>query len=162
MRSELGQRICVYFRFRHGDDRAIYVAGLSGYFWKLEGSHFGKGGPGTRLQGVELSRRIHFGSVKGFRSLRLHRCPDLGHHFVGNLGEGLGELADIQVKPLIKEFQRYYATKMYSLASPGVALSFTLGQPWYGNRGVYRGYTGGSTATETYPLEWYDASKKTG
>jgi ABC-type transport system substrate-binding protein len=62
---------------------------------------------------------------------------------------------------LVKDWQRYYASKMYNIASPAQAQSFSLAWPWYGNRGVFNSYESGNAATEEYTKMWYDASKKT-
>jgi ABC-type transport system substrate-binding protein len=65
---------------------------------------------------------------------------------------------------LIKEIQRYYAQKMYTLASAGDATRFELAQPWLGNWGAYRVFSsdGGSPANETFPYMFIDTAKKGG
>jgi ABC-type transport system substrate-binding protein len=60
----------------------------------------------------------------------------------------------------LKEFQRYEATQMHSIISPGEGLSFTLAWPWLGNRGVYSVSEANSAHQESTIYLWYDASKK--
>jgi ABC-type transport system substrate-binding protein len=63
---------------------------------------------------------------------------------------------------LMKEIQRYYAQKMYTLAGAGDSTRFELAQPWLGNWGVYRTFSpdGGSPANELYPYMFIDSEKK--
>jgi peptide/nickel transport system substrate-binding protein len=58
---------------------------------------------------------------------------------------------------LLKEFQRYTATKMFCLISPGQALSFNLAQPSVGNFGVWTVQEAQSDHQETKVHLWYKA-----
>ena len=62
---------------------------------------------------------------------------------------------------ILREFQRYEATQMHSIISPGEALSFTLAWPWLANRGVYSVSEANSAHQESTIYLWYDAGKKT-
>jgi ABC-type transport system substrate-binding protein len=66
-------------------------------------------------------------------------------------------------KALIDEFQRYFASKMYTLFEPGDALGFELAQPWFGNWKAFssRSGTEGSAMSEGGMHYWIDNSKKT-
>jgi peptide/nickel transport system substrate-binding protein len=61
---------------------------------------------------------------------------------------------------LIKEYQRYAATKMYDSPVSGQALSFGLSWPWIGNSGVYHGWAADTDKQESLIYTWYDRSKK--
>ena len=59
---------------------------------------------------------------------------------------------------IIQDFQRYAAKKMYVIAYPGQASTFSLSWPWAGNVGTY--------ATRGWPVDtdlwlWFDQAKKT-
>jgi len=63
---------------------------------------------------------------------------------------------------LVKDIQRYTASKMYLFHSPGDALGYSLAWPWLGNYGVFRSRSGpsGGAISETVPSLWFDQSKK--
>ena len=63
---------------------------------------------------------------------------------------------------LVHEFQRYVATKMYTLPYPGQSRPYSLAWPWIGNRGVFREYDTEAAPAEMYPTLWFDKSKFTG
>jgi ABC-type transport system substrate-binding protein len=65
-------------------------------------------------------------------------------------------------KALMDEFQRYFASKMYTLFEPGDALGFELAQPWFGNWKAFssRSGTEGSAMSEGGIHYWIDNSKK--
>jgi len=65
-------------------------------------------------------------------------------------------------KALLNEFQRYFASKMYTLFEPGSALGFELAQPWFGNWKAFasRSRTEGSHMSEAGMHYWIDNSKK--
>ena len=65
-------------------------------------------------------------------------------------------------KSLMNEFQRYFASKMYTLFEPGSALGFELAQPWFGNWKAFasRSRTEGSSMSEAGMHYWIDSSKK--
>jgi len=70
--------------------------------------------------------------------------------------------ADLQKRQaIIKDIQRYAATKMYVIHNPGDAVGFQLAWPWLANWNVYRARTGGAPWQETLYQQWFDASKKT-
>jgi len=60
------------------------------------------------------------------------------------------------------EFQRYFASKMYTLFEPGDALGFELAQPWFGNWKAFtsRSGTEGTAMSEGGMHYWIDNSKK--
>lgn len=60
---------------------------------------------------------------------------------------------------LVKEYQRYAASKMYDTPVSGQALGFGLGWPWIGNSGVYNSWAADTGAQETSVYLWYDKSK---
>jgi hypothetical protein len=81
----------------------------------------------------------------------------------------LTELVDRQRRELdgkkrieiLKEIQRYGASKFYWMVSPGQALSFTLAWPWLANRGVNVTYDGGGdNPQESLVGIWYDETQK--
>ena len=58
------------------------------------------------------------------------------------------------------EFARFMARKAYDIPMPPYAsLGFTLSWPVIGNLGVYRGWGGGSAATESNLHLWIDNTK---
>jgi ABC-type transport system substrate-binding protein len=61
---------------------------------------------------------------------------------------------------LIKEYQRYAATKMYDAPVSGQALGFGLNWPWVGNAGVYNAWALDTAWQETAIYTWYDRSKR--
>ena len=63
---------------------------------------------------------------------------------------------------LIKEYQRYAATKMYGTPVSGQALGFGLNWPWVGNAGVYNSWAADTGWQETAIYTWYDKSKRAG
>jgi ABC-type transport system substrate-binding protein len=66
---------------------------------------------------------------------------------------------------LMHEFQRYFASKMYTLFEPGDALGLELAQPWFGNWRAFSSRSGtgneGSNMSESGMYYWIDNSKKT-
>ena len=71
-----------------------------------------------------------------------------------------GELDEEKRASLVKEFQRYAATKMYMLNSPGAATEFQLAWPWLGNFGVFRSNQESWQAAEGWTHYWIDESKR--
>ncbi len=63
---------------------------------------------------------------------------------------------------LIKEYQRYAATKMYDSPVSGQALGFGLGWPWIGNAGVYNSWAADTDKQESLIYTWYDKAKRQG
>lgn len=63
---------------------------------------------------------------------------------------------------LIKEWQRYMATKMLMVPYPGQSPAFSLIWPWVGNAGVFRAYDAETAPQETTIHLWFDKSKYTG
>jgi ABC-type transport system substrate-binding protein len=61
---------------------------------------------------------------------------------------------------LIKEYQRYAASKMYDSPVSGQALGFSLNWPWVGNAGVYNSWALDTAAQESLIYIWYDKSKR--
>ena len=63
---------------------------------------------------------------------------------------------------IIQDFQRYVATKMYTLPYPGQSRGYSLAWPWIGNRGVFRQYDDEAAPQESRVQLWFDRSKYTG
>jgi len=63
---------------------------------------------------------------------------------------------------LIKEYQRYAATKMYDSPVSGQAMGYGLNWPCIGNAGVYNSWAADTGAQETLIYTWYDKSKAKG
>jgi peptide/nickel transport system substrate-binding protein len=63
---------------------------------------------------------------------------------------------------ILKDVQKYLATKMYMVPWPGQATTFTQFWPWVSNRGVYRAWLAESYPQETAVTWWFDKSKYTG
>ncbi len=61
---------------------------------------------------------------------------------------------------VIKEFQRYAATKFYTIPFPGQALGFSLVQPWVGNRGVFNTWDGFASPQENDLYLWHEKEAK--
>jgi ABC-type transport system substrate-binding protein len=61
---------------------------------------------------------------------------------------------------IIRQFQRYAATKFYTIPFPGHALGFYLMWPWVGNRGVFNSWDPQALPQEAGIHTWYDKSKK--
>ena len=69
--------------------------------------------------------------------------------------------ADLQKRAaIIKDIQRYAATKMYVIHNAGDAVGFDLAWPWLANWNVYRAGTGGAPWQETMYNQWIDATQK--
>src|SRR5439155_14646554 len=60
-----------------------------------------------------------------------------------------------------KEWQKAIAKEMVIIPFPGLATTFGLQWPWYGNGGYFETAGGGVAPQETRVLEWYDKSKDT-
>ena len=71
------------------------------------------------------------------------------------------ELDEEKRTALVHEFQKYAATKMYMLNSPGSAPPFQLAWPWLGNFGVFRSNQESWQAAEGWTHYWIDESKRT-
>jgi len=101
-----------------------------------------------------------------------HRQGNAQHMALDGVGgdERLFSLIEAQRKELdankrvqiVQEFQRYIATKMYSLPYPGQARPYTLAWPWIGNLGVFRDYDTEAAPQESFPTLWFDKAKFTG
>lgn len=63
---------------------------------------------------------------------------------------------------IIKDLQKYLATKMYTVPWPGQASTFTLYWPWISNRGTQRSYFAETSPQEVLQSWWFDKSKFTG
>ncbi len=63
---------------------------------------------------------------------------------------------------IIQDWQKYAATWMPQILFPGLANSFSLTWPWYGNAGVWRAWDSESDVSVTAPHVWFDKSKYTG
>ncbi len=61
---------------------------------------------------------------------------------------------------LVKEYQRYAASKMYDFPVSGQALGFALNWPWVGNAGVYNAWAQDAAAQTSTTYLWYDKSKR--
>ena len=63
---------------------------------------------------------------------------------------------------MIKDWQKYTATKMPVIPYPGQSPSFSLFWPWVGNYGVFRAWDTESGRDTTETKLWFDKSKYTG
>ncbi len=72
------------------------------------------------------------------------------------------ELDGNKRRELVKEWQRYAATWMPQILSPGTIATFTLVWPWVGNSGVFRSWDAESDIPSSIPPLWFDKSKFTG
>ena len=61
---------------------------------------------------------------------------------------------------LLQDFQRHFASKMYTLFNPGEALGFKLAQPWLANWNAFSSMGEGSDMNEAGINMWIDGSKK--
>jgi hypothetical protein len=84
-----------------------------------------------------------------------------GEDCTGHLdADGKPDAYDQKRIALPHEFQRRFASKMYVLHQPSLALSYQLAQPYAGNRRVFASMNQGSEMNEAGVHPWYDASKK--
>jgi ABC-type transport system substrate-binding protein len=63
---------------------------------------------------------------------------------------------------MIKDWQKYTATKMPMIPYPGQSPAFSLFWPWVGNYGVFRAWDTESGRDTTETKLWFDKSKYTG
>lgn len=63
---------------------------------------------------------------------------------------------------IIKDWQKYAATKMIMIPYPGQSPAFSLFWPWIGNAGVFRAWDAESGRDTTETKLWFDKSKYTG
>jgi ABC-type transport system substrate-binding protein len=63
---------------------------------------------------------------------------------------------------IIRQFQRYAATRFYTIPFPGHALGFYLMWPWVGNLSVFNSWDTQALPQEAGIHNWYDRSKKPG
>jgi ABC-type transport system substrate-binding protein len=63
---------------------------------------------------------------------------------------------------LIKDWQKYTATKMIMIPYPGQSPAFSVFWPWIGNSGVFRAWDTESGRDTTETKLWFDKSKFTG
>jgi ABC-type transport system substrate-binding protein len=61
---------------------------------------------------------------------------------------------------IIKQFQKYAATKFYTMLAPGHALGYELSWPWYGNRLAFNGWDIHGLPQEVNVHAWYDKANK--
>jgi peptide/nickel transport system substrate-binding protein len=123
------------------------------------------------FNGINIGAYTTFFDVDGWLFAYFHSKSNTHNVGLGSQGDPrVDQLVEAQRKELdnnrratiIKDLQRYLASKMYAVPWPGQASSFTLYWPWVGNRGVYRTYI-----AEVFPQEegiywWFDKSKYTG
>jgi len=123
------------------------------------------------FNGINIGAYTTFFDVDGWLFAYFHSKSNI--HNVGFKDQGdprVDQLVEAQRKELdaakratiIKDFQKYAATKMYAVPWPGQGSAFTLYWPWVSNRGTWRTYI-----AETWPQEiaqtwWFDKSKFTG
>ncbi|HNM78839.1 MAG TPA: ABC transporter substrate-binding protein [Tepidiformaceae bacterium] len=72
------------------------------------------------------------------------------------------ELDPAKRAQLIKDWQKYAATKMILIPYPGQSPAFSLFWPWIGNAGVFRAWDAESGRDTTETKLWFDKSKYTG
>jgi peptide/nickel transport system substrate-binding protein len=63
---------------------------------------------------------------------------------------------------IVKDWQKYMATKFAVLPFPGQAQQYSLAWPWVGNYGAIRAFGGSEAPAEEYVHWWFDKSKYTG
>jgi ABC-type transport system substrate-binding protein len=84
-----------------------------------------------------------------------------GDHEIDRLVKAQRREADNRKRAgIIREFQKYAATKFYTIPFPGHALGYWLSWPWWGNRGVFGGWDTAALPQEAGIHAWYDKSKK--
>jgi len=72
------------------------------------------------------------------------------------------ELDQSKRATIIKDLQKYLATKMYTVPWPGQASPYVLYWPWISNRGTNRSYFAETAPQEVLTTWWFDRSKYTG
>jgi ABC-type transport system substrate-binding protein len=64
---------------------------------------------------------------------------------------------------IVKEWQRYMATKFLMIPYPGQSPAYSLAWPWVMNRGAFRDYQAAENAAQESLIHWwFDKTKYTG
>lgn len=130
--------------------------------------YFGKGD----FKGIAVGASTQFPDIDQFMFAYYHtKGPRQKVAFQGNGGDARSDsLIESQRKELdpkkradiVKDWQRYMATRMLMIPYPGQSPVFDLAWPWVGNRGVFRPYDAETAPQETTIHIWFDKSKYTG
>lgn len=123
------------------------------------------------FKGINFGAYTTFFEVDGYLNAYYHSKSNIQQVGFGTQGDPrVDNLIETQRKELdaakrttiIKDLEKYLATKMYTVPWPGQTAGFTLYWPWISNRGTHRSYFAETAPQEVLQTWWFDKSKYTG
>jgi peptide/nickel transport system substrate-binding protein len=123
------------------------------------------------FKGINVGAYTTFFDVDGFLFAYYHSKSNIHNVGLGKEGDPrVDQMVEAQRKELdaakratiIKDLQKYLASKVYAVPWPGQGSRFTLYWPWVSNRGTHRTYIAETWPQESAQTWWFDKSKYTG